>query len=457
MLVKRRRTMPIPPEAEIIERGGMPHARWVTARGKVKAMPLNRRGDRVVQESRRWYVRLWDKDANRWREWRAYIDKRASTAKEIEIVKRIERGEVGLIDPFGQGRRLPLAKHLDDFAEYLEDKGNTPDHVDRTVARCRRVFDLIGAATVTGVTAGNVEACLADLRRGGLSPSSSNHYLRALRNFMRWMIRDRRIREDPLIGMTLLKVTAADRKRRRRNLTDEEMASLVAAANRSAEPFMGLSGPDRSMLYLMAANTGLRAGELASLTPESFHLNGSRSTVRCAAGYTKNREEAVLPLRSDLVAALRRWLAAKPAGRPVWPGAWAGERRGAEMIRVDLTAADVEYEDDSGRVADFHALRHTFISNLARAGVHPRNAQALARHSTIDLTMNVYTHVAMGDLHNDVESLPDLPGSGKKETAAAAKLEMGAAEAPADLAGLISAWDKLPANVRSAIAALAGA
>ncbi|MFW5690732.1 MAG: tyrosine-type recombinase/integrase, partial [Planctomycetota bacterium] len=55
----------------------------------------------------------------------------------------------------------------------------------------------------------------------------------------------------------------------------------------------------------------------------------------------------------------------------------------------------MEAEDDRGRVVDFHALRHTFISNLARAGVHPRNAQALARHSTIDLTMNVYTHVAM--------------------------------------------------------------
>ena len=49
------------------------------------------------------------------------------------------------------------------------------------------------------------------------------------------------------------------------------------------------------------------------------------------------------------------------------------------MIRVDLSAADIDYEDASGRVADFHALRHTFIpafakatpgrSNLARAGL----------------------------------------------------------------------------------------
>jgi len=78
------------------------------------------------------------------------------------------------------------------------------------------------------------------------------------------------------------------------------------------------------------------------------------------------------------------------------------------MIRIDLTAADIDYEDNSGRFADFHALRHTFISNLARAGVHPRNAEALARHSTIDLRMNVYTHVAMGDLHYDVKSLAGL-------------------------------------------------
>jgi len=49
------------------------------------------------------------------------------------------------------------------------------------------------------------------------------------------------------------------------------------------------------------------------------------------------------------------------------------------MIRVNLTPADIDYEDSHGRVADFHPLRHTFISNLARAGVHPRNAQALAR------------------------------------------------------------------------------
>ncbi|MFH5804676.1 hypothetical protein [Alienimonas sp. DA493] len=37
------------------------------------------------------------------------------------------------------------------------------------------------------------------------------------------------------------------------------------------------------------------------------------------------------------------------------------------------------YRDAAGRVLDFHALRHTFVTNLARSGVHPKHAQALAR------------------------------------------------------------------------------
>ena len=40
----------------------------------------------------------------------------------------------------------------------------------------------------------------------------------------------------------------------------------------------------------------------------------------------------------------------------------------------------------------------------------PPHAQALARHSTIDLTMNVYTHVGIDDLFRDVENLPALLG-----------------------------------------------
>src|SRR5262249_7576128 len=70
--------------------------------------------------------------------------------------------------------------------------------------------------------------------------------------------------------------------------------------------------------------------------------------------------------------------------------------------------AGLTYRDDEGRVADFHALRHSYITLLSRCGVNPKLAQELARHSDIRLTMNVYTHAALYDLAGAVESLPTL-------------------------------------------------
>lgn len=70
----------------------------------------------------------------------------------------------------------------------------------------------------------------------------------------------------------------------------------------------------------------------------------------------------------------------------------------------------------NGRYADFHSLRHTFISNLANGGVHPAVAQSLARHSTIALTMNTYTHIVGKAEVEALSKLPNLtrrPGSGK--------------------------------------------
>ena len=46
---------------------------------------------------------------------------------------------------------------------------------------------------------------------------------------------------------------------------------------------------------------------------------------------------------------------------------------------------------------------------LAQAGVHPKTAQELARHSTITLTMDHYTHVSLYDLGAAVGTLPALP------------------------------------------------
>ncbi|MBI1827810.1 MAG: tyrosine-type recombinase/integrase [Planctomycetes bacterium] len=57
---------------------------------------------------------------------------------------------------------------------------------------------------------------------------------------------------------------------------------------------------------------------------------------------------------------------------------------------------------------DFHSLRHSFISNLARSGVHPKIAQDLVGHSDINLTLSRYSHTLVGELADAVDLLPDL-------------------------------------------------
>ena len=80
----------------------------------------------------------------------------------------------------------------------------------------------------------------------------------------------------------------------------------------------------------------------------------------------------------------------------------------AEILRADLKAAGIASNDGDGRVLDFHSLRQTFITNLSLANVSPQMAKTLARHSDINLTMNTYTHIGMGDQGRAVESLPSI-------------------------------------------------
>ena len=86
----------------------------------------------------------------------------------------------------------------------------------------------------------------------------------------------------------------------------------------------------------------------------------------------------------------------------------------ASIVNKDLSNKTEEssflcFVDAQGRYADFHALRKTFITNLSKSGVSPKMAQSLARHFDINLTMNVYTDVALEDQAIAVELLPQLP------------------------------------------------
>jgi integrase len=87
-------------------------------------------------------------------------------------------------------------------------------------------------------------------------------------------------------------------------------------------------------------------------------------------------------------------------------------------LRIDLEAAGVPYVvpgDDGTQHADFHSLRHSFITVLDRAGAMPAEAQKLARHSDVRLTLQRYTHHGLAGLGGTVERIA-LPMPGPTRT-----------------------------------------
>ena len=198
------------------------------------------------------------------------------------------------------------------------------------------------------------------------------------------------------------------------------------------------------MMYILASWTGFRKGEIGSLTLRSLRLDDDPPTATVAACFSKRRREDTQVLHPELVTLLKEWLAAKRRLKPdtiLFPvsGRVCGgtDRKTHKMIEGDLMAARDEwlekeknarkkaemmqsdflcYCNHDGLFADFHSMRHLFITSLERAGIRPKMAQILARHSDIRLTLGVYTPV---ELHDQTAAIGALPGPpmGKNDSA----------------------------------------
>jgi len=320
--------------------------------------------------------------------------------------KLIERlAKIGVLEPRWFAASKPLPEHLKDFERYLDSKGNTKRHIQQTVSEVNRVFKLCGFRFWSDIAAGKVQQCLADLRNGKntISLRTSNHHLRAVKHFCKWMVKEQRASASPIDHLGKLN-EKTDSRRKRRALTHDELKALLKAA-RKGPVVHGMTGKDREMLYRVDVETGLRWSELRSLKVSSFSLETEPPTVRVDAAYSKHRQEDVLPLRAETAILIREYLSKLFPENPAFP---MRKGRGAEMMRHDLEAAEIEYVDEGGRYADFHSLRHSYITALAKSGVHPKTAQSLARHSTISLTMDHYTHTVLEDQSEALKKLPDL-------------------------------------------------
>ena len=200
-------------------------------------------------------------------------------------------------------------------------------------------------------------------------------------------------------------------------------ATIVDAAERgrarmrpeAAEEFSRL-GRERALIYRVLVTTGLRRGELAALTVGDVLLDDRQPAIVLRGADAKNGKRATLPLQADVAAELRAWIDEKTK-------AACGQRvvvvRGVggvplfdvpdKLVRIldrDLAVAGIPKRDDQGRTVDVHAMRGTFATHLARAGVSPVTLKTAMRHSRIETTLKHYADPTLLDVAGAVEMLP---------------------------------------------------
>ncbi len=419
-----------------------------------------RNGQRQRRTCKKWYIEYTDA-SGKLRRVPGFTDRRATEARANELQRRVDRERAGIIDreSIDLSRELSadIGRHVDAYGVHLKGKGVSEWHHAETLRRLRVMVKGCGFGMLADVKAEPVQRWLAAQPVKEMGARTRNTYISSLRAFVRWCIADGRMAADPLV--TLAKADeSSDVRHQRRSLTDDELARLleVAAARPLAEygretisrddagerpnkqsrrtwtkaplTYAGLTaalerarealvnrpdlirklervGRERALIYKTLVLTGLRRGELAGLRWGDLELDGPQGWLTVRASTAKNGKSETLPVREDLARDLRAWR--DEMGRSEALGAvFHVPDALVRILDADLKAAGIPKADEAGRIIDVHALRHTTATYLAKAGVAPRTAQSIMRHSDIRLTLGTYTDPRLLDTVAALDALP---------------------------------------------------
>jgi integrase len=479
---RKQTTRLVPPGAEIITRKGQRFARWINTKGRKRTAPLTVGQDgteRIITEAATY--------TGKYRNASGVVVERSTGCRDEQNARQTlagwereaERVRAGVMTPAeqrtAQHQSTLLAAHLDAYTAFLKAKNCHPNRVSGDRRRVERVAAALGWQRLADLDGEALTRWLGEMRgAGSMTPANSNAYRQSLVGFANWCRKTARLFGNPLEHVPAV---AADPERKPRALSPDELRRLLfvarlrplaeygrptmprdsadrpadgrgrrtwtkapldldtiaAAAERGraalarrpdAIEHLEHIGWGRSLTYKALLLTGLRKNELASLTVGQLNLDGPVCYASLDATDEKSGEGNDVPLRDDLVADLRDWLADKLArmqsdarnrGEPIparlLPGTPVFDVP-AGLLRIlnrDVKAAGIPKKDERGRAVCLHGLRHTFGTLLSTGGVAPRTAQDAMRHSDIRLTMNVYTDPRLLDTAGALNALPAMP------------------------------------------------
>lgn len=315
---------------------------------------------------------------------------------EIELGIETARSDAGK-----KHKGLTLDQFINDhYSDWLV--ANTKSGKLRAAA-IRAAFPALLAKPLTDITAIMVEKWRTERMKGGISASTTNRNITALRGLfsraLDWSI----IPKHPLTTVKILPepsgkvrwLSTAEESRLRAALDAREERDRAGrdSANRwrTARKYDLL--PDLRTtsfvdhlkpMVLVSINTGLRQGELLSLEWVAIDLDNAIITIYGANA--KSGEDRHIPMNDEALVTLQQWRTQTP-GALVFPGP-----TGAAISEIK-TAWGKLLKDAEIQKLRWHDLRHHFASRLVMAGVDLNTVRELLGHADIKMTLR-YAHLA---------------------------------------------------------------
>ena len=236
-----------------------------------------------------------------------------------------------------------------------------------------------------------IRAYLASMARAGLAARTVARRLSTLRQFYRFLAREKIRTDDPCATI--------DSPRQGlilpRYLSEDEVGRLLQAARSRVKRGRRTVADARRLVALLELlyATGLRVSELVALPLSA--VQGKRQSLLVRG---KGSKERMVPLSEPAARAVAAYskiresfLRAGTESDFLFPSRSASghltRHRFAQMLKELAVQANIDTEKVSP-----HALRHAFASHLLAGGADLRAVQKMLGHSDI-ATTQIYTHV----------------------------------------------------------------
>jgi len=213
----------------------------------------------------------------------------------------------------------------------------------------------------------------------------------ALRSLFKWLVRTERVKQNPLMGLTLPKMA----RKLPKFLTIQQVEALLEAPFKGRTKASGSAGAspsndvsawrDKAILEVLYS-AGLRIHELVQLNDDDLDVLGEVVKVR-----GKGKKERLGALGGPAVEAVQRYsdLRGRAARGPLFVNKF-GDRLTARSVQRMLKKYLIAAGLDPSLTP--HKLRHSFATHMLDAGADLRNVQELLGHANLSTTQ-IYTHI----------------------------------------------------------------